>query len=236
MNLPIAVTSRGEYVHARILPPAFASFKLREWDAGIRDLTSEKARLVLDFSSVESVSSSVLGFLLRVSTGLAKKGGILLLHSVQPQVRRIMQMTCLDLLIPIASDAKEADERMTIPVSIPDESASRANLALRVGEKHMIIPVDSILFLSADRGGTQIQTVQEMFQTPRSLRELSALLPAERFMRIHKSYIVNTDRVAQMEYAAGGMYRLTLRDRHHVLPVGRAFAAGLRKRLGLGEV
>ena len=236
MSLPTTAIVSDGYVHLRILPPGFASFKLREWDAQIRELTAETPRLAVDLSSVESLSSSVLGFLLRVSTALGKRGGILLLHSVQPPVRRIMQMTCLDLLIPIVADAAAAHERLTAPISTTQESESRANLALRIGEKHIIIPVDSILFLSAGRGGTQVQTFEELYQTPRSLRELGGLLPADRFMRIHKSFIVNTGRVAQMEYAAGGMYRLTLRDRNHVLPVGRAFAAGLRKRLGLRDV
>ncbi|MEZ6003134.1 MAG: LytTR family DNA-binding domain-containing protein [Planctomycetota bacterium] len=64
-----------------------------------------------------------------------------------------------------------------------------------------------------------------------SLRELEANLPAERFLRIHRSYIVPKVRIVSIETQAGGTGHVTLRG-GQCLPVSRSRIALVRRLLG----
>ncbi len=68
------------------------------------------------------------------------------------------------------------------------------------------------------------------------LNRLESTLNTERFVRIHRSAIVNLDRVAHLEPNAGGEYVVTLRDgrqlkasRRHVGPLLRAMRGQVRE-------
>ena len=45
-----------------------------------------------------------------------------------------------------------------------------------------------------------------------TLKAIAAKLPPERFVRVHRSLIVNVDRIERLEPAGHGEYRITLRD------------------------
>ncbi len=63
----------------------------------------------------------------------------------------------------------------------------------------------------------------------KSLERLAALLPA-RFVRCHRSSIVNLDRVRRLHAASGSRYWLEMQDGSE-LPVGRTQVEALRARL-----
>ena len=63
----------------------------------------------------------------------------------------------------------------------------------------------------------------------KTLERLEAVLP-DRFVRVHRSHIVNLDLAHRLSVRPGGQYRLELDDGQCV-PVGRTRYAALREQL-----
>ena len=57
-------------------------------------------------------------------------------------------------------------------------------------------------------------------------------LDPERFIRVHRSYIVNLDQVGSIEPLDTGDARVHMKDGSN-LPCSRTYRGGLRQRLGL---
>ncbi len=103
------------------------------------------------------------------------------------------------------------------------------------GGHHVVLPVYEIIYLSSHKDNTVIHGDSREHETVALLKDMEARLPGSRFVRIHKQFVVNVDRIARMEYMAGGNYMLILKDAEESrLPVGRKYAPALKKRLGLG--
>jgi len=64
-----------------------------------------------------------------------------------------------------------------------------------------------------------------------TLNELSLLLDPRRFIRIHRSSIVNIDSIVELQPISHGEFELVLKNGHR-LRVSRTYRAHLEKRLG----
>jgi two-component system LytT family response regulator len=64
-----------------------------------------------------------------------------------------------------------------------------------------------------------------------SLTELARSLDPSRFLRIHRSVIVNIDSIVQLEPLSHGEFELLLKDGAHAR-VSRTYRSALEKRLG----
>jgi two-component system LytT family response regulator len=63
------------------------------------------------------------------------------------------------------------------------------------------------------------------------LGQLDAVLDHRRFVRVHRSAIVNIDVVDELQPDAHGDYRVVLKDRTEIR-LGRRYRSGLQQRLG----
>ncbi len=91
-----------------------------------------------------------------------------------------------------------------------------------------------IQFVSADNKTSVVHTKEKDYQTSRLLKDIEESLPNSQFIRIHRSYLVNIDFIANLRYDKGGAYLVQLKnDDETTLPVGRAFAKQLKDTLGL---
>ncbi|MES2114878.1 MAG: LytTR family DNA-binding domain-containing protein, partial [Pseudomonadota bacterium] len=66
----------------------------------------------------------------------------------------------------------------------------------------------------------QIRSDGRNYLKNQSLSELEQQLPAQRFVRIHRSYIVNIERVSRIEQATRGSHVAILHDGSRI-PVSR---------------
>ncbi|NND95149.1 MAG: LytTR family transcriptional regulator [Flavobacteriales bacterium] len=69
-----------------------------------------------------------------------------------------------------------------------------------------------IYFISKHERKTVIQTKEEQFNSSSSLAEILNTLPQSMFLRVHKSYIVNVQKIKDLRYHAGGYYRAYFND------------------------
>jgi DNA-binding LytR/AlgR family response regulator len=95
-----------------------------------------------------------------------------------------------------------------------------------------LIRVEEIDFAYAREKRVFVRTRDEEFPTYYRLTQLESLLPAEQFVRIHDSFLVNLDRVDQLIFLGNHTYEVRLCSKQR-LPVGRTRYAELRRRLGL---
>lgn len=107
--------------------------------------------------------------------------------------------------------------------SMPDNSASMDILFIKSGYEHIKIDVADIRYIQSDADYTEIFSVERKYLSNEPLRYWEENLNPKRFVRIHKSYIINTSKI---EKIVGNQVRL---DKDTNLPIGRAFKENFMK-------
>ncbi len=106
-------------------------------------------------------------------------------------------------------------------------------LIVRIGTKQVILRVDEVLWFGAEEKLVFAATAKDRHYVNFTLDQLERRLDSARFVRVHRSAIVNLDHAAALRPGFAGTYRLTLRDDERTeVPVARARARALRERLG----
>lgn len=108
------------------------------------------------------------------------------------------------------------------------------HLASRTGERVRVIPVAEVTHVLAKDRATYAVTATERLLLDATLAELERRLDPARFLRIHRSILVNVAWVGELHAEAGGHLSVRLKDAaHSELPVSRDRARALKERLGL---
>jgi two-component system, LytTR family, response regulator len=97
-----------------------------------------------------------------------------------------------------------------------------------------LVRVEDISCTFARDKRVHVRTDEGEFRTYYTLMQLEALLPSDRFARIHDSCIVNLDRIEELIFLGNHSYSVKLSDGLQ-LPVGRTRYAELQRRLGMGN-
>jgi two-component system LytT family response regulator len=120
------------------------------------------------------------------------------------------------------------------PAAAPATTRRRAvdRIVVKGAGRVRLLPVDQIAWIEAEGMYVTIHTRDAATHLHRALLgSLESSLDARRFVRIHRSSIVNIDVVSELRQDAHGDYIAVLRDGTEVR-VGRRFLARLRTRLG----
>ena len=105
-------------------------------------------------------------------------------------------------------------------------------IVVRGAHRVRLLPVEQIAWIEADGPYVKLHTRDGGVHLHRGLLgSLEASLEERRFVRIHRSAIVNIDLVEELRQDAHGDYIVLLRDRTEIR-VGRRFRARLQARLG----
>src|SRR5262245_4409214 len=102
----------------------------------------------------------------------------------------------------------------------------------RDGSTHFI-PMEDVVAVHANAHYTYIFYGSAKFFCPLAISDVEARLDRARFMRVHRSHIVNIDRVVGLK-RSGDNGVIERADRYTV-PVSRSRFGGLRSRLGVGS-
>ena len=68
----------------------------------------EKPKLLLDFATVDHLSSAALGMLINANNKIKQKNGMFRLANIKPQILEVFRITKLDKLFRILSTREEA--------------------------------------------------------------------------------------------------------------------------------
>jgi two-component system response regulator LytT len=101
-------------------------------------------------------------------------------------------------------------------------------LSLRMEESHRIIDEADLIYAVVEKGViTAITRESRGTLACDSLDELQKLLSGERFLRVHRSYVVNVDMIQEVIPWFSGTYRLKLKN-GSVIPLSRKHVKDLR--------
>lgn len=132
-----------------------------------------------------------------------------------------------------ARERLAARDAMPVEALVSDERAKRGpveRVLIRDGSKVHVLPVDTIDYVEAQDDYVSFKSDGKSFLKDQTLSAVEGLLDPSRFVRIHRSYLLNIDRIARVELYAKDSRIAILRDGTK-LPVSRAGYARLAKLL-----
>jgi len=103
-------------------------------------------------------------------------------------------------------------------------------MVVRSGDRLLFVPFDELEYVRAAANYVRLHLGREVCVVRETISAMESRLPRERFVRIHRSYIVNLAAVRELSHAGGGEYLLALRS-GHTLPVGPSYPAVIREAL-----
>ena len=180
---------------------------------------------------------------------LGRASGFELLPHVEPETavvfvtayddhaRQAFDAQALDYLLkPVDSDRLALSIRRVADRAAPSDTArfaSRAWLFLDERDRPEFIRIESISHLLADGDRSVLVTTDgKRRSTSRSLSRWEARLPAEDFVRSHRSAIVNLHHIERIEPWFHYSFRIHVAGALEPIPLSRRKAADLRQRLG----
>lgn len=112
------------------------------------------------------------------------------------------------------------------------DNARRERLAVKVGRRVRFLDLPLIEYISADGDYVAVHLQgEEVIRARDGIAELQARLPANRFLRVHRSLIVNLERVKELRSNKRGGYTLVMASGHR-LAAGATYAAAVEALLG----
>lgn len=108
----------------------------------------------------------------------------------------------------------------------------RQSLAVKKDGKHFIVSTDQIDYITGERNNILLFTASGIFTLRETLTSIEGRLPAALFLRVHKSFIVNTGKVTSLEYVFNGEYILQLSSGKKI-PSGRSYKESVERAFGL---
>ncbi|HET8632897.1 MAG TPA: LytTR family DNA-binding domain-containing protein [Gemmatimonadales bacterium] len=95
-------------------------------------------------------------------------------------------------------------------------------------ERIRFVPVEAVDWFEADRNYVLLHCGKDVFRVRMTLTSLQAELDPARFIRVHRSTVLNLDRIREVQPWFGGDYMALLKDDQQVR-VSRRFREGLLK-------
>ena len=92
-----------------------------------------------------------------------------------------------------------------------------SHIFIKVDKKMMKINIEEILFVEGMKEYIKVVTPDKTYITHKSLTSLSEELPADRFLRIHKSYVIALNKVKSIE---GNRIQI----QSYTIPIGRNYS------------
>ncbi len=104
------------------------------------------------------------------------------------------------------------------------------NLFVQKNEKLVNLPVQNIVHLEASKDYTIISTQTDQFVSSLGISKLAEKLDPEIFIRIHRSTIINLQKLAEIErYGAGSL--AARMENGKVFPISRSYAKAIKEKI-----
>lgn len=108
-------------------------------------------------------------------------------------------------------------------------------MAVKCGDRLVFVTLDSLDYVRAAANYVRLHVGETTYEVRERMTVMEMRLPHERFMRIHRSYIINLAALKELYRAGDGEYLVTLRSGRH-LPVGPSYTPLIRAALMSAKV
>src|ERR1700719_3080733 len=135
----------------------------------------------------------------------------------------------------MSSDRPLGDQLEKIVQLVADRQNRRERLAIKVGERFLLVQAEEIIYASmADENITVVTPKHAGTSNYRTLDELQARLDPSVFWRVHRSHLVNINKIKEIVPWFSRNYILRMKDEKSTeIPVSRTQTRRLREYLKL---
>jgi two-component system LytT family response regulator len=121
-------------------------------------------------------------------------------------------------------DIKKEEDRLR------NDSTKKMKLSFTNGDKILVLNYDEILCVKANERKVDLYYGdREVFTANFKISELEEKLYGEMFFRIHRSYIVNIEKIKEIEIWFNNTYLLTIEGMEEKVPVSRSYVKEFKK-------
>jgi two-component system, LytTR family, response regulator len=166
---------------------------------------------------------------IELTRNLGKKAPIIIFTTVKTDYAvEAFELNVADYLIKPVSPARfiQAIEKAKELFNSPIELSENEFVFIRDNGILKRIRIDEILYLEAMGDYVKLHTAQKYYAIHTTLKAVEEKLPAAKFMRVHRSYIVGLDKIESIEDG-------TIIILKHSVPVADAYRSALNNRLNL---
>src|SRR5690554_1950219 len=224
-------------------PPAQRVLKRFISDMGHMDLraTFTDALQAMDFLRTEPIDLIFLDIHLPKISGidflkaLKRKPSVILTTAFSDYALESYEYDVVDYLLKPFSFERFVQAVSKVPAPMPEQSqqeegqeensASAAAIFIKSGYEHIRIDVTDILYVRSDADYTEIFTEEKKYLSQEPLRYWEEHLDQKKFVRIHRSFIINTSKI---EKIIGNLVYLIEKT---TVPVGRAYKESFMKHI-----
>ena len=125
----------------------------------------------------------------------------------------------------VASETKGATQRASSLVKLN-------KVALNVNEKIVMVTITDILYIRTQSGSTIIVTKKGSYEVNEPLIGFERKLKNTSIVRVHRAYLVNLDRIVEIEPWFHSTYNLIMEDGEKI-PVSRTYVKDLKEFIGI---
>lgn len=130
--------------------------------------------------------------------------------------------------------ARRAVQERKVPEPAPTAKApvaARTKLMVRANNRYLIVDANDVIYATIDNGLITLATTNFEGQSNyRTIEDLQASLDREMFWRVHRSYLVNINRIKEVVPWFKSSYQIRMDDRKQTeIPVSRAQTKRLRE-------
>jgi two-component system response regulator LytT len=124
---------------------------------------------------------------------------------------------------------KKTPDVAAVPKAAP--AAPKTKLLVRANNRNFIVDANDVIYATIDNGLiTLVTTNIEGHSNYRTIEDLQASLDRELFWRVHRSYLVNINRIKEVVPWFKSSYQLRMDDKKHTeVPVSRVQTRRLRE-------
>ena len=148
-------------------------------------------------------------------------------YIIKPFKERELQTTVEMALYKYEKDEEVKKER-DLYHSLVENKESKDSIFVRADYRLNKINFDDIYYVEALKDYVVINTADNSYTTHTTMKEMVRILPAKDFVRIHRSFIVNLNKIFSIKYPD-----LVIEGKMKVLPIGGLYRKELYSRLNL---
>jgi two-component system LytT family response regulator len=127
-------------------------------------------------------------------------------------------------LTKIISGTSVQPEKRSATFAMPTTEAL-TRIAVKDRQQIHVIPVNDIDYIEADGDYVKLHTAKSAYLKEKTMKYFEENLPAQQFIRIHRSYIVNVNEVSKIELYEKENYRVHLKNGEHLKASSNGYKA-----------
>lgn len=216
-------------------PPAQRILKKYIADLGTLELkeTFSDALKAIDYLNQQSVDLIFLDIHLPKLSGmeflktLTTKPAVILTTAFPDFALESYDLDVSDYLLKPFSFARfvKAVSKVNVPKEVTASTTLDESLFIKSGHEHIKVDITDILFIKSDADYTDIFTKDKKVLSSETLKHWEERLQRYGFMRVHKSYLIQTDSIKRIR--AGMIYL----EGQHEIPIGRSYKEEFEKKM-----